>query len=66
MAQPLGSGLRPARRSGLTSPEQVTHPKRPAGHPEPQPPSPEPRTSRRTGQRQETHAPIKPENPNAR
>jgi hypothetical protein len=29
-------------------------------------PEPEPRTSRRTGQRQENHAPNKPENPDAR
>ena len=30
MAEPVGGGLRPAaRRSGLTSPEQVTHPDNP-------------------------------------
>ena len=37
MAEPLGRGLRPARRSGLTSPEPVTHPDGPRGHPEPRP-----------------------------
>jgi hypothetical protein len=31
VAEPLGSRLRPARRSGLTSPEPVLTP-RPAGH----------------------------------
>ena len=40
MAEPLGRGLRPARRSGLTSPEPVRTPDGRHGHPDP---SPEPR-----------------------
>jgi hypothetical protein len=37
MDEPVGRGLRPARRSGLTSPEQVTHPdgRRPPRTPDP-------------------------------
>jgi NAD(P)-dependent dehydrogenase (short-subunit alcohol dehydrogenase family) len=55
MDEPVGRGLRPARRSGLTSPEQVTHPdgRRPPRTPAP---TPETRTSRRTSQRQHKHA----------
>ena len=37
MAQPLGRGLRAARRSGLTRPEPVRTPDGPRGHPEPRP-----------------------------
>jgi hypothetical protein len=36
MAEPLRSGLRPARRSGLTSPDPVRTP-RPHGHTAPRP-----------------------------
>ena len=35
MAEPLGRHLRPARRSGLTSPEPVRTPDGPRGHPDP-------------------------------
>jgi hypothetical protein len=37
MAQPVGSGLRPARHSGLTRPEKVTIPNGRDGHPDPRP-----------------------------
>jgi len=37
MDEPVGRGLRPARRSGLTSPEQVTHPDGPQATPNPSP-----------------------------
>ena len=37
MAEPVGRGLRAARRSGLTSPEPVRTPHGPHGHPEPRP-----------------------------
>jgi hypothetical protein len=37
MAEPVGLGLRPARRSGLTSPEPVTHPDGPQATPNPSP-----------------------------
>jgi hypothetical protein len=37
MDDPAGRGLRPARRSGLTSPEQVTHPDGPQATPNPSP-----------------------------
>ena len=53
----LGRGLRPARRSGLTSPEPVRTRTAPAATPNP-PPSQEPRTSRRTGERQDARARI--------
>jgi hypothetical protein len=56
MAQPLGRGLRPARRSGLTSPDPVRTPT-PQGHPDPTP-TQEPRTSRTTGKRRDAHAPT--------
>ena len=59
MAEPARRGLRPARRSGLTSPEPVRTRDGPDGHPNP-PPSQEPRTSRRTGERQDAHARIHP------
>ncbi len=55
MAEPLGRHLRPARRSGLTSPEQVRTPDSPRGHPDPAP-SQEPWTSRTAGERQEARA----------
>ena len=54
MAQPARRRLRAARRSGLTSPDPVRTPTQPQRHPNP-PPSQEPRTSRRTGKRQEAH-----------
>ena len=37
MAEPVGRGLRAARGSGLTSPEPVSTPHQPRGHPEPLP-----------------------------
>jgi hypothetical protein len=52
MAEPLGRHLRPARRSGLTSPEPVRTPDGPRGHPDPAP-SQEPWTSRTAGERQD-------------
>ena len=57
MAQPARRRLRPARRSGLTSPEPVRTPTA-ARPPEPRPRAQEPRTSRRTGERQDAHARI--------
>ena len=54
---PLRGRLRPARRPGLTSPDPVTAPPHgPSGH-QPQPPARATRTSRRTRQRQNDHAP---------
>jgi hypothetical protein len=55
MAEPLGRHPRPARRSGLTSPEQVRTPTAPAATPDPAP-SQEPWTSRTAGERQDAHA----------
>jgi hypothetical protein len=55
MAEPLGRGLRPARRSGLTSPEPVRDPTAMTATRTPHP-AQEPRTSRRTGERQDAHA----------
>ena len=54
MAEPLGTGLRPARYCGLTSPDPVSTVN---GHRHTPPaPAREPRTSRRTRERQEKHA----------
>ncbi len=55
MAEPLGRGLRSARRSGLTCPEPVRTPDGPAATRTPSP-SPEPRTSRTAGERQDARA----------
>jgi Sigma 54 modulation/S30EA ribosomal protein C terminus len=60
MAEPARLGLRPARRSGLTSPGPVRTRHRPDGHLNPRPPSQEPRTSRRTGERRDARARIHP------
>ena len=51
----LARRLRPARRSGLTSPEPVRTPNGPTATRTPSP-SQEPWTSRRTGERQDTRA----------
>ena len=51
----LGRGLRPARRSGLTSPDRSAPLTAPTATRTP-PPSPEPRTSRTTGERQDARA----------
>ena len=60
MAEPLRRRLRAARRSGLTSPEPVTHRHGRNGHPNP---APEPGTPDKpqNRQRQETHAQKGPE-----
>ena len=55
MAEPARRGLRPACRSGLTSPGTVRTPTA-ATATRPLIPAKEPRTSRRTGERQDTHA----------
>jgi hypothetical protein len=55
MAEPLGRGLRAARRSGLTRPEPVRTPTAPAATRTPSR-SPEPRTSRTAGERQDARA----------
>ena len=55
MAEPVGRGLRTARRSGLTSPEPARTPTAPRPPRTPSP-SPEPRTSRTTGERQDDRA----------
>ena len=58
MDEPVRRRLRPARRRGLTSPDPVTaslsSPRPLAGHPTI--PGTDPRTSRRTGERQISHA----------
>ena len=54
MAQPSRQRLRPAGRSGLTSPEPVRTPDAPAATPN-HAPEPGPRTSRRAGERQDAH-----------
>src|SRR5580700_507088 len=59
MAQPARRGLRAARRSGLTSPDPVRTPTA-ATATRTLTPAQEPRTSRRTGERQDTHARIHP------
>src|SRR5580700_1411891 len=59
MAQPARRGLRAARRSGLTSPDPVRTPPA-ATATRTLTPAQEPRTSRRTGERQDTHARIHP------
>jgi|HubBroStandDraft_2_1064218.scaffolds.fasta_scaffold1881387_1 hypothetical protein len=59
MAQPLARRLRTARPRGLTSPDQVRTPRRKATPiPDLDPGTPEPRTSRTTGERRDAHAPI--------
>ena len=55
----LARGLRAARRSGLTSPEPVRTPTAATATRTP-PPAQEPRTSRTTGERQDTHARTHP------
>jgi hypothetical protein len=55
MAEPVGSGLRPARRTGLTSPETVPTPTAPTAT-RPPTPAQDLWTSRRTSQRQQEHA----------
>ena len=57
MAEPVRRRLRAARRSGLTRPDRSAPATAPKATRTP-PPSQEPRTSRRTGERQDTHAPI--------
>jgi hypothetical protein len=57
MAEPLRRGLRPARRSGLTSPDRSAPQTARAATPNPAP-GPGTRTSRRTGKRQEARARI--------
>src|SRR5580692_2793120 len=59
MAQPARRGLRAARRRGLTSPDPVRTPTA-ATATRTLTPAQEPRTSRRTGERQDTHARIHP------
>jgi len=56
MAEPAGSGLRAARRSGLTRPEPVTHPHGRNGHPKPPAPGTGPVDKPQNSQRQHTHA----------
>ena len=48
MAEPVGRGLRAARRRGLTSPEAVRIPTAQAATPKPRPRPRNPRTSRTT------------------
>jgi hypothetical protein len=62
MAQPARRGLRPARRSGLTSHDPARTPTA-ATATRTLTPAREPRTSRRTGERQDTHARIHPGKP---
>jgi hypothetical protein len=57
MAEPPRRGLRPAHRSGLTSPDRSVSRNGRHGHPNPAPEARN-RTSRRTGKRQEAHARI--------
>ena len=62
MAQPVRSCLRPARRSGLTSPDPVRAPqRRKAARPQPQTKAPDKPQNR---QRQEKHALKAPANEN--
>jgi Transposase DDE domain group 1 len=56
LAEPVDRSLRPARRSGLTSPDPVRTPRRTA-HPPPTP-TRRTRTSRTKGERQDAHARI--------
>jgi hypothetical protein len=56
MAQPVGRGLRPARRRGLTSPDQVRTPRRKATRAPT--PTPEPVDKPLTGERRDAHALI--------
>ncbi len=62
MAEPLGRGLRAARRSGQTSPEPVSTPDGPATVPNPRPRARNPRTSRTTGERQDARGRNTPQN----
>jgi hypothetical protein len=57
MDDPVHRRLRPASRRGLTRPDQVTTPQRPASPPDPEP-RPKPRTSRRISGRQKAHSRI--------
>ena len=57
MAEPVRRGLRPARCGGLTSPDPVRAPTATTATPT-RPRPEEPRTSRRTGGRQDTRGPI--------
>ena len=59
MGEPVRRRLRAARRSGLTSLDPVRSPTA-ARPPRPLTSAQEPRTSRRTGERQDTHARIHP------
>ena len=59
MGEPVRRRLRAARRSGLTSPNQVRTPTA-ARPPRSLTPAQEPRTSRRTDERQDIHARIHP------
>ncbi len=59
MAAPARRRLRPARRSGLTSPDPVRTRHGPTATPNPVP-EPGTRTSRRTGERQDACARINP------
>ena len=59
MAEPVGRGLRPARRSGLTSPEPVTHPHGRKATRDPGP-GPGPVDKPQNSQRQENHARKQP------
>jgi hypothetical protein len=54
MAEPLGRGLRTARRSGLTSPDPVRT-RTPQGTPAPQNPAQEPVDRPQNRQRQDKH-----------
>jgi hypothetical protein len=63
MAQPLGSRLRPARHSGLTSPDQVRTPDA-ATAADPSPHSQDPDKPQKR-QRRDTHARKAPGNANA-
>jgi Transposase DDE domain group 1 len=59
MAHPPRRGLRPARRSGLTSPDPVSTSTATTAT-RLRPPAQEPRTSRRTGERQDARGPDSP------
>ncbi len=59
MAEPVRRHLRPARRSGLTSPDPVRTRLGRTATPNPVP-EPGTRTSRRTGERQDACVPINP------
>jgi hypothetical protein len=60
MAQPARRNLRPARRSGLTSPDPVRTRHGPHSHPNPRPRTRNPGQAAAQGERQDTHARIHP------